>query len=252
MNDKILYNFEDFTESNYRNIIQKAKKQYKFISYDEINDVNEKEDCVKVLWRHDVDVSIHQAFKLAKIENEENVKSTFFIQLSCSHYNVFEDEIKKLILNILGLGHQIGVHFDPTIYDINSEEDFERYMSFEKEVLEKLFNTEIKVFSFHNPLEEHLNLGTYEICNMVNTYSSFIQNEFEYCSDSCGYWRHKRLEDFLEKKHKKIQVLTHPEWWQDTVMSPREKILKCIKGRSEKNISLYDDSLEKLGRLNVK
>lgn len=244
-----MYNLEDFTEKNYRNLIIKTKKNYEFISY---NEIKESKFLNKVLWRHDVDISVHKSLKLAMIEKEENVKSTFFIQLSSPYYNVFEDEIKKIIYSILDLGHQIGVHFDPTIYNINTTDDFEKFLSFEKDILEKLFDTKIYSFSFHNPLKEHLSLGTYKICNLVNTYSSFLQNNFEYCSDSCGYWRHKRLEEFLEYGHKNIQVLTHPEWWQKEIMTPRERVHRCINGRANKNIFMYDDILEKLGRLNVR
>lgn len=157
-----------------------------------------------------------------------------------------------MIFSILELGHQIGVHFDPTIYKIKTAVDFERFLSFERDILENLFDTKIYAFSFHNPLEEHLNLGTSEICGMINTYSSYLQNNFEYCSDSCGYWRHKRLEDFLKQSHKNIQVLTHPEWWQEDIMTPRDRVHKCINGRASKLKINYDAGLEKLGRLNVR
>jgi hypothetical protein len=243
------YNEEDFTEINYRNLILKTKKNYEFIFY---NDIEKNKTFNNVVWRHDVDISVHKAFTLANIENEESVKSTFFIQLSSAYYNVFEEEIKILIKEILLLGHQIGVHIDPTVYDVNSTEEFEKFLSFEKDILEKLFNTKIYAFSFHNPLEAHLNLGTSEICGMVNTYSSYLQNNFEYCSDSCGYWRHKRLEDFLEKGYENIQVLTHPEWWQNKIMSPRDRVHRCIDGRALKQKINYDKGLEKLGRLNVR
>jgi hypothetical protein len=240
-------NFEDFIEINYRKLIKKAKKNYQFILYEEV-----KLKSSFVLWRHDVDISMHRALRLAEIEHEEGVKSTYFLQLSSSYYNIFENEIKNLVFEILKLGHQIGVHFDPTIYTINTPEDFKSFLTFEKKILEKLFNVEIKSFSFHNPLQEHLELGTYEIAGMVNTYSYFLQKNIEYCSDSCGYWRHKILEDFLEQGYKNIQVLTHPEWWQKEVLSPRDRIHKCIDGRALNNKVMYDEGLAKLGRLNVK
>lgn len=244
-----MYFYEDFTTDNYRKLIKQAKINYQFIFYDQLKESNNSN---RALWRHDVDLSLHRAFKLAKIEHEEEVYSTYFIQFSTTFYNIFETEIKNLVLEILKLGHQIGLHFDPTVYTINSHEDFEIFLNFEKNILENLFNTKITSFSFHSPLEEYLNLGTFEICGMINTYSAILQNNFEYCSDSCGYWRHKRLEDFLEQGHKNIQVLTHPEWWQEEIMSPRDRVHRCINGRANKNKSMYDEGLEKLGRLNVR
>jgi len=241
-----MYHFEDFTEANYKKIIKKAKEKYEFVFYDKVT--SEKKLAV---WRHDVDISMHRALALAKVEHEAGVKATYFLQLSSPYYNLFEEEIKKIVYEILKRGHQVGVHFDPTLYSINTPSELESYLVFEKELLEKIFQTKIIVFSFHNPLEEYLNLGTYEIAGMINTYSSFLEDNTEYCSDSCGYWRHKRLDDFLDNDYKKIQVLTHPEWWQKEVMSPRERVHNCIDGRSNKYKNKYDDGLAKLGRLNV-
>ena len=31
---------------------------------------------------------------------------------------------------------------------------------------------------------------------MINVYAKYFIENVEYCSDSDGYWRHKRLEDF--------------------------------------------------------
>ena len=238
---------EDFTEFEYRKIIKKTKNKYEFIFYDEVDSKDKF-----VIWRHDVDISVHRAYALAKIEKEEDVKSTYFIQLSSPYYNVFENEIKDLIHKIISLGHQIGIHFDPAIYKYSSIKELEKFIVFEKNILEKLFNTQIIAVSFHNPTKEILDLGNFKIGGVINTYSFFFQNEVEYCSDSCGYWRYKRLDKFIECNYKKIQVLTHPEWWQEKILSPRQKVHRCIDGRANKNKLNYDKELKQLGRLNVK
>lgn len=125
-------------------------------------------------------------------------------------------------------------------------------LSFEKNILETLFQTEVKVFSFHNPTEEILKNDNYKYAGMINTYASYFKENVEYCSDSNGYWRHKRLEDFLEQKHSKIQVLTHPGWWQKDIMSPRDRIQRCIDGRAKKVEKTYDSILNAHGRKNVR
>jgi len=235
----------DFTEENYRRILQKLKLPTIF--YDEI----EKYDSF-ALWRHDVDFSVHRTYSLAVIEKELNIKATYFFQLSSIFYNVFEREIKELIKKILSLGHQIGLHFDPTQYEIKTKEDLEKYLYFEKNILETLFQTQIKVFSFHNPTEEILKkYEDYRYAQMINTYARFFKENVPYCSDSNGYWRYKRLEDFLSEGYKKIHVLTHPGWWQKEVMSPRQRISRCIEGRAKKQHLLYDAFLKKHKRKNI-
>ncbi|WP_024954309.1 hypothetical protein [Sulfurospirillum arcachonense] len=239
------YYMEDFTESNYKKILEKNINTTIF--YNEIH-YNE----IFILWRHDIDYSIHRAYTLALIEKKYSIKATYFLQLSSFFYNIFEEEIKELIIRILSLGHQIGLHFDPTQYNIQSKEDLEKYLNFEKKILENLFQVEIKVFSFHNPTKEILKYDDFKYSSMINTYAKYFKENVEYCSDSNGYWRYKRLEDFLNEKHTKIQVLTHPSWWQKEIMSPRDRIQRCIDGRSRNTAKKYDVLLNKYGRENVK
>ncbi|MGE5329814.1 MAG: hypothetical protein ACM3KR_09940 [Deltaproteobacteria bacterium] len=246
------YYFEDFTESNYRKILILAKKNYNFISFEDY-----RKEGKNILWRHDIDFSVHRAFKLASIELEEKIKSTFFIHLHNDYYNALESEVSELIRNIINMGHEIGLHFDTSFYCLKSKDvlELERYLRIEKEFLEAVFNKEIKVFSFHNPdiNEDWTKVGNEEIAGMINTYSDYFKKKFGYCSDSNGYWRHKRLGDILElAQDERLQVLTHPECWTPDVMSPRDRISRCIDGRTEKSHAKYDQVLEKNNRENIR
>ena len=99
------YNFSDFTTEHYRYIIQQAKRNYQFSSYDTF-DKNSK----FLLCRHDVDISPQRAVKLAMIENEEGVSATYFWHMHSEYYNLFEKEIFDII-KITDLGHHFGIHF---------------------------------------------------------------------------------------------------------------------------------------------
>ena len=171
---------EDFTENNYKELLKKIKNTTIF--FDEYQKMNKY-----VILRHDVDFSMHRAFALSKIEYNLGLKATYFVQLGSLFYNLFEHEIRELVSNILGLGHQIGLHFDPTQYHISNISDLNQHLVFEKSILENLF-----------------------------------------------------------------QILTHPAWWQRKEMKPRDRILKCIKGRYDSTIKKYDQTLKDNGRINVK
>ena len=55
------YYFDDFTEDNYRQLIKLAKSNYNFIKYEDYNKKGKN-----LLWRHDIDFSVHRALKLAR------------------------------------------------------------------------------------------------------------------------------------------------------------------------------------------
>lgn len=244
------YNFEDFTEDNYRKLLRLAKSHYHFITYEKF-----EEKGKNILWRHDIDFSVHRALKLAQIEAEENIISTYFIHLHNESYNAMELEVAKRIFEIIDLGHEIGVHFDPAFYSLMNKQmsQLEYYLSMEKEILEKIFNSEIKAFSFHNPdIGNWLKVEKNEIAGLINTYSPYIKEKYGYCSDSNGYWRFRRLADVLcEAQDEKLQVLTHPEWWVPESMSPRDRISRCIDGRAVNQHRWYDKLLKDMGRENI-
>ena len=238
-----------FTEENYRKLLSIAKENYKFIFYDQIDQQGNT-----VLWRHDIDLSVHRALRLAQIEEESGVKATYLINLHSRFYNWGEEIIINKILQIINLGHQIGLHFDLSCYRdrINSKNDLLSFLHWEKEILEKVFSQKIKVFSWHNPglEEDRFEIDLDIMAGMINTYGKELNQIFGYCSDSNGYWRHDNLEDVLEQvKHKRLQVLTHPGWWQKIPLSPTNRINRCVKGRAEANKYYYGKILRKTKRV---
>jgi hypothetical protein len=241
------YNVEDFTRENYRRLLRLAKEKYIFRSYSDF--VPEEKF---VIWRHDVDFSMHSALRLAQIEAEEGIQSTYFVYPHSMLYNLFEVEITKLCHEILGLNHHLGLHFDPEYYEIQGQEEFNTLLSREKVFLEELFSCEIQAVSFHNPTPAILNIGQIQYCGMINVYAEYFRKQVGYCSDSSGYWRYRRLENVLTSAEDScLQVLTHPEWWQDQPMLPYQRILRCIEGRAEKTKKNYQTMLQEVGRENI-
>ncbi len=237
---------DDFTLEHYRCLLQLAKKCYKFADYRNIP-FGEK----FILWRHDCDFSLNRAVKLARIEHEEGVKATYFLNPHCRFYNLLEAEQVVLVREILRLGHDIGLHFDAAFYNITSETQLEEKLRWEAMLLKDIFGTSPAAFSFHNPTSLYLSFEAESYGNLVNCYSKHFKTQVPYCSDSNGYWRFRRLYDVLkEGTDPCLQVLTHPGWWQDSPMPPRRRIFRCIYGRAASILHKYDSELETHGRMN--
>jgi len=247
MNQSEQYHFNDFTSENYGKLIRLAKKNYVFRNFHNFNE-NEK----FVIWRHDIDISLHRSLALAKIEAEEKVQATYFVLLHSEFYNLLEKENTDLLIDIRNLGHEIGLHFDAHYYNIQNESDLEFYLRFEKEFLEKLFQIEVKSFSFHITNAFTMSCQKEKYADMLNVYASYFQDEVGYCSDSNGYWRFRRLEDVLSQaQDTRLQVLTHPSLWQDVAMSPRQRVLRCVEGRAKKTMQWHHQTLQKYGREDI-
>jgi hypothetical protein len=241
------YHFADFTRDNYRRLLDLARRTYVCRTY-----VDFAKDERFVLWRHDVDFSVHAARKMAGIEAEEGVVATYFLHLHNAFYNLLERETTDCVRDILSLGHQIGLHFDTAYHNIADLARLETWLQREARVLEDLFGQPIRVFSFDNPSPFAASCREWQYAGMINTYAEYFQTTVGYCSDSNCYWRFRRLEEVLTSAQDlSLQVLAHPECWQDTVMSPRQRINRCIDGRAEKARLYYATLLEASGRENV-
>jgi hypothetical protein len=111
MNEK--YKFDDFTIDKYKSILELAKLQNKpFVFFNELKGLEKF-----IIWRHDVDISLKGALEFAKIEKEYEIKATYFFLLTSEYYSLFEKNSMDILRKIRDLGHRIGIHFDPSVYN---------------------------------------------------------------------------------------------------------------------------------------
>ena len=244
------FHYSDFTEKNYERLLNIAIKNYDLILYSDFDKPGRN-----LLWRHDVDYSIHRALALARIEHALGIKSTYFIYAHSPIYNVLELDATKKVKEIAALGHSLGLHADNGFYAglIGEDADMVHYIDMEKKQLESLFDCQLDAVSFHQPGYRNMQgIKDDYYAGMINVYSTSIFNRYEYCSDSNGFWRFRRLEDVLQDESiEALQVLTHPTWWVPEALSPAARIKRAIDGRADYNWNLYCHELEECDRLNV-
>lgn len=240
------YYFADFTRDNYRRLLRLARANFSFRFFE---DFDRQERFV--LWRHDIDFSVHSALKLASIEAEEGVGSTYFLHLHSRFYNLLDPENTALVRSILAMGHRIGLHFDIDYWGANDIGKMMMLLRRESKLLEVALGLSVRVFSFHNPSPFALSCNAWSYGGLINAYAEYFQRDLPFVSDSNGYWRFRRLEDVLRGSEPRLQVLTHPGWWPDVAMSPKERVHRCIDGRAEATKRIYDDALRAHGRENV-
>jgi hypothetical protein len=242
------YDQADFTESSYEQVLAAALRTWKFECY------GTEAAEPHVLWRHDVDVSVHRAARLAEVEEKAGARATYCFTLHSPYYNLLERGVLDLARAIASRGHWVGLHFETGFYDWKSvEAELPERLAAERRLIEQALEVPVSVFSFHNPdLEGILGFDMDTVGGMWNTYARTLRERYEYVSDSNGYWRHRRLLDVVEEGvAERLHVLTHPEWWQSEPMLPRDRIRRSIEGRARRTLEAYDDVLEASGRENV-
>jgi hypothetical protein len=164
-----------------------------------------------MLLRHDIDFDVELANKLSFVEDELGVKSTYFFMLRSKSYNLLEDDNTKILFSLIDRGHNVSIHFDPTIY-----ENYVSGLNQEIDIFNKIFNVLPECISIHRPNNFFLKHDSL-ISGIRHTYQSIYQKDIKYFSDSQGSFRYGNPLDSPEfTKRKSIHLLIHPVWWTNS------------------------------------
>ena len=150
-------------------------------------------------WRHDVDVSLPAAERMARFAQLAGVRCTFFLMTSSEHYNLLCREGGRTIDTIIDCGHRLGVHVHHWVGD--PEDTVQRDWEILDRAYEGVFGAAV---SFHMPTPDLLwrDFSTFE-----SAYAS--KWEGRYVADS-------RREFDTDKEaliDNSMQVNLHPEHW---------------------------------------
>ena len=176
----------DFTLAHYRELLDAARAGgYRFAHFDEPPTRGD------LLLRHDVDLSLDAALRLAELEADEGASSTYFVMTESVFYNLASPEGTAALERLRELGHRVGLH---AVYpDARLDERFD------------------PVVAWHNPDPAYMT-------GRVEGATNVMQEEFfappTYRSDSNQRWRFGcPHEELRAGAFPWLQLLTHPEIW---------------------------------------
>ena len=231
---------EDYKKFNYKNYLKLVKihsRNLPLMNYEEINNRTEK----FLIIRHDVDYSVDRALKMAKLENDNGVSSTYFFQIRNNSYNIQSSKNIDIVKSIYRMGHKIGlhVHMGGHNKELISVED---YIKNDLAVLSNYIDYDIKCFSFHRPSIDLLKKNI-SIPGFINAYSEmffdltedFNNARIRYFADSNHNWKYGNPfnnDNFLLKK---IHLLIHPDNWSENGFNNEENFNDLI---NEKTIEI--------------
>jgi hypothetical protein len=175
-----------FELEHYRVLVQAARDGgYRFAGFDE-----EPTDGVVYL-RHDVDLSLDAALRLAELETGEGALATYFLMTESVFYNLASPEGVAAVGRLRELGHRVGLH---AVYP--------------HAALDERFDP---VVAWHNPDPEYM---TAPIDGVTNVMAPPYFTPDAYRSDSNQRWRHGcPHEELRGGAFRWLQLLTHPEIW---------------------------------------
>jgi hypothetical protein len=176
----------EFSLEHYRELLEAAKAGgYRFAGFDEPPQAGD------LLLRHDVDLSLDAAMKIAEIEAATGAWSTWFLMTRSVFYNLDSSEGKRAITRLRELGGRIAHH--AVWPNVDLDERFE------------------PVVAWHNPDAEFMSAA---VDGATNVMAPPWFDADHYRSDSNQHWRYGCPHDQLERGELEwLQLLIHPEIW---------------------------------------
>lgn len=144
-----------------------------------------------LILRHDVDLSLDAAVRLAELEADAGAQATYFLMTESVFYNLTSEEGERALARLRELGHRIGLH---AVYPrARLDERFE------------------PVVAWHNPDPEYMSAP---VDRALNVMEEPWFSPATYRSDSNQHWRSGCPHDDLRSgTFPWLQLLTHPEIW---------------------------------------
>ena len=145
-----------------------------------------------VILRHDVDLSLDAAVRMAELENNAGAAATYFLMMESVFYNLDSSEGVAAIDRLRGLGHRVAQH---AVYpNAPADERFD------------------PVVAWHNPDPEYMRAPLPD--GRINVMQEPWFDPDTYRSDSNQHWRSGCPHDDLRAgAFPWLQLLTHPEIW---------------------------------------
>ena len=198
-----------FELEHYRELLQAAKAGgYRWASFD----AEPREG--DLFLRHDVDLSLDAALRLAELEAVEGAAATYFVLTESVFYNLASSEGSAAIERLRELGHRVGLHAVWPNARLDGRFD--------------------PVVAWHNPDPEYMSAPVEGAVNVMQ--APWFAPE-TYRSDSNQQWRHGcPHEELAAGAFPWLQLLTHPEIWAYPGETMAETMYAMLDAERERRV----------------
>jgi hypothetical protein len=164
-----------------------------------------------VILRHDIDFSLQNAVRMAELDRQANATSTFFVLLTSPYYNPLSFAGAAMVREIASMGHQCGLHYDCTGFELLSSEQRLNRVDCLAKTLEDVTGVPIRAIAQHKPASSPIRQ---EFPAYLDAYSVPFFKAIGYISDSRRRFVVPDVREFF-RSHDRAQMLIHPLWWKE-------------------------------------
>jgi len=233
-----------FSLDHYREILEAAKARYALPLVHEVARVVPAHDFFLI--RHDVDVSPWAARRMAEVEHELGVHTTYYIRFHAPYYNPLEEDTSRAIREIAAQGHEVGIHYEMD-YIERLGLDPKRTIELEIAMLEGVTGTKVLTMAQHQPARSTSIEGLFP--DVPEAYQPALTLDMRYFADSAFHWREGCICTKIGT-YAQIHTLMHPHEWVYPELPWKENLAKhvaVVRDRAKAHMDAYvEDTVQYL------
>ncbi len=218
-----------FTEEHYKEIVRAfLSAGYRFTCFSS----PEAGRPHRIVMRHDVDLSLREALRMARIEAEMGISAVYHVMVTSDAYNPATGGSRAIIEELRSLGHHVGLHVDAKALfgDGDGRPDAgEALLSLFS--LARLELGTLDSFSWHRPLThgmlDGLPEGRLPAHLPPDAHAMSQSGVFVTRTDSRRVWRTGCVcSEVPSFEGQPLQLVIHPIWWT-TRPATRSEVLRA-------------------------
>jgi hypothetical protein len=200
--------------------------------------------------RHDVKISLGKALRMAEIESEYGLPASYMVRADSPLYSLDERRTRIQLLEIVQMGHEVGLHFD-LARETRQSPSYLRLLESEIHTacdrVEQIICRPVRSLSFQRSIP-FLFGGPLLLNGRINADSSELRAWW--LSDSGGSCRHgEPLAQISEHNGPVLQMILHPIWWGERhILAPQrlqEYFDFATREKSAREAGIFDIHLAK-------
>ncbi len=208
---------DSYKLKRYRIFLESLKhEKYSVRLFDELIEDAPFSDRINVFIRHDVDISLPRAVKMAKIEKEIGIHATYFFRMHAEKYT-FEQAI-PIIKQLHSDGYGIGLHYEVLSHTLGHRE---KAITLFEEDIKRLRDVVPTHTVCAHGARGYSNRDIWSEINhdILEVQSAYDLKNDKYLTDAGGKnlidseGNHLIEEIYSAKAGQVVQVLIHPDWW---------------------------------------
>jgi len=191
---------------HYRWLLERAKAKYWLPRVREVSRGLPERDFLLI--RHDVDITPWSALRMAELEHQLGVSTTYYYRFHAPFYNLMDGAVLDSVKAVAAMGHEVGLHYEPGFFLARGEDPVGGTRR-DIRTFEELVGFRTHSIAQHQPAQGPVlaDISPDHPC----AYQPALVRDIPYFGDSGFHWREGCVCTKFDRRQ--LHTLIHPHCW---------------------------------------